>query len=62
MPSEKRRYLLGPYDDEAPAALMTLNNAVDHLRAFFFDQEIGDEAHFRLIELTDEEVAALPVE
>ena len=56
----RTRYLLGPYDDEFPAALMGLESAIDHLRAFFADQECGDEAHFRIIELTDAEVEAVP--
>lgn len=60
MPAEKKRWLLGPYDDEDPVALMTLDTAISHLKAFFADQEIGDECHFRLIEITDAEVAALP--
>jgi len=58
--TKKTRYVLGPYEDEAPVALMSLESAIDHLKAFFADQESGDEAHFRLIELTDAEVEAVP--
>jgi len=56
----KTRYLLGPYEDERPVALMSLESAIDHLKAFFHDHDGGDEAHFRIIELSDAEVEAIP--
>lgn len=58
----KQRYLLGPFEDPAdgPIALMTLAAAIDDLTSRFEDDEVGDELRYRIVELTDEEVQALP--
>lgn len=58
---EKKRYLLGPFDmPDHPQQLMTLDNAIDDLRTWFDELDPGDEVHYRLVEMTDKEVEALP--
>lgn len=61
-PGAKKRYLLGPFEDPAdgPNVLMSLENAVDDLRSRFEEGEVGDELTYRVVELTDAEVDALP--
>jgi hypothetical protein len=58
--SEKKRYFLGPFDDGEPMALMTLDTALDNLRTNFQECEVDDEFTYRIVEMTDEEVNALP--
>ena len=60
--SEKKRYLLGPFEDPAngPTVLMCLESAIDDLRDRFADGEIGDELTYRIVEMTDAEAEALP--
>lgn len=61
----RKRYLLGPFEDpsDGPKCLMSLQNAIDDLRSRFEDTgctELGDELTYRVIELSDAEVEALP--
>ena len=58
----KKRYVLGPWEDPAdgPIALMSLESALDDLRSRFQEGEVGDELTYRVVELTDAEVDALP--
>lgn len=62
---QRKRYLLGPFEDpsDGPKCLMSLQNAIDDLRSRFEDTgctELGDELTYRVIELSDAEVEALP--
>lgn len=58
----KKRYVLGPFEDPAdgPTVLMSIGSAVDDLRSRFDEGEVGDELTYRIVEMTDEEVEALP--
>lgn len=59
---EKQRYLLGPWEDpnDGPVALMSLDSAIDTLRSYFTEGEAGDEMTFRIVEMTEAEIDALP--
>lgn len=58
----KTRYFLGPWEDpnDGPHALMCLSAALDDLKSRFEEGEIGDEMTYRIVEMTDAEVANLP--
>ena len=61
MSQKKKRYLLGPFEDpDVPMALMCLETAVDDLRERFASGDVGDEMRYRIVEMTDSEVDALP--
>lgn len=60
LPNGKRRYFLGPYEDGDPVALMTLGTACESLRESLASGDVDDEYTFRVVELTDAEVEALP--
>lgn len=59
---EKKRYFLGPHDDpsDTPRELMTLESAIEDLRTWFSELDPGDTVMYRLVEMTDKEVEALP--
>lgn len=62
---QRKRYLLGPFEDpsDGPKVLMSLESAIDDLRSRFEDTDctqLGDELTYRVIELSDAEVDALP--
>lgn len=58
----RKRYLLGPFEDpnDTPRVLMSLESALDDLRSWFEDGDVDDEMSYRIVELTDAEVEALP--
>jgi hypothetical protein len=59
--SEKKRYILGPFEEpDRPMALMGLQAAMDDLKSRFEEGEVGDECVYRIVEMSDAEVEALP--
>lgn len=57
----KQRYVFGPVNEPSePGMLMDLDAAKAALTEYFNDCDHGDEIVFRVEDLTDEEVEALP--
>lgn len=61
----RKRYIVGPFEDpsEGPRALMSLETALSDLRSRFEEADDfnhGDELTYRIVYLSDAEVAALP--
>jgi hypothetical protein len=56
----KRRYFIGPYEDGEPKQVMTLESALDNLREWFQDGDVGDEFTYRIAEFTEAEYEKLP--
>lgn len=56
----KRRYLMGPFEGNDLRCLMTLETAIEELREFFASEDPGEVVKFKIVEMTDAEVDALP--
>jgi hypothetical protein len=61
-PDQKRRYVFGPWEDvsDGPVALMSPYVALQDLQSRIDEGEVGDEMRYRIVEMTDTEVDALP--